>query len=233
MPALERLAALPVTVLAAAAAVTIASAWALPWVGFDYNLLNLQAEGRSRWHGRSGFSPQRPLRDSTRSLPPTRSKSCGASRPPSSGCASVSEVDSVLRLIPEEQGEKIEIIKSFAPLVAPVRVGRSSPVDLDRLTQTVRDLKRRFDIAATEAAAALPEEIHQLRGAERAPPRAARPDRSGGRRARPHPPPGPALPRLRRQVPARSSGICTRARSPSPTSPTRCGASSSARAADS
>jgi hypothetical protein len=75
---------------------------------------------------------------------------------------SVSEVDSVLRLIPDAQAEKIAIIKSFAPMVAPVRIGRSSPVDLERLSQAVRDLKRRFDVAAAEAGAKLPAELRAL-----------------------------------------------------------------------
>jgi predicted RND superfamily exporter protein len=150
-------------VLAAAGAVTVASALALPWVGFDYNLLNLQAKGTESvaWEkrilattGRSGFNALA----SADSLEELRRKQTAFER-----LASVSEVDSVLRLIPEGQSEKIEIIKSFAPLVAPVRVSRSNPVDLDHLTQTMRDLKRRFDIAATEATHPLPEEINQLR----------------------------------------------------------------------
>jgi uncharacterized protein len=163
VPALEGLTRFPVTVLAAAGAVTVASALALPWVGFDYNLLNLQAKGTESvaWEkrilattGRSGFNALA----SADSLEELRRKQTAFER-----LASVSEVDSVLRLIPEGQSEKIEIIKSFAPLVAPVRVSRSNAVDLDRLTQTVSDLKRRFDIAATEATHPLPEEINQLR----------------------------------------------------------------------
>src|SRR4030095_16233683 len=52
---------------------------------------------------------------------------------------------------------------SFAPLVAPVKIGRSSPVDLEHLTRVVRDLKRRFDVAAAEGGAKLPPEIRKLR----------------------------------------------------------------------
>ena len=163
VPVLEGLTRFPVPVLAAAAVVTAASALALPWVGFDYNLLNLQAKGTESvaWEkrilattGRSGFNALA----SAGSLEELRRKQTAFERLPS-----VSDVDSVMRLIPDEQSEKIEIIKSFAPLVAPVRVSRSSPVDLDRLTQTVRDLKRRFEIAAAESAAALPGEIRELR----------------------------------------------------------------------
>jgi hopanoid biosynthesis associated RND transporter like protein HpnN len=163
VPALEGLTRYPITVLAASAVLTGACALALPWVGFDYNLLNLQAKGTESvtWEkrilattGRSGFNALA----SADSLEELRRKQTAFQRLPS-----VSEVDSVLRLIPDEQPEKIAIIKSFAPLVAPVRVNRSSPVDLDRLTQTVRDLRRRFDIAVAERGSALSDDIRQLR----------------------------------------------------------------------
>jgi uncharacterized protein len=163
VPLLDRLTRYPVAVLAAALVVTVAGAFALPWVGFDYNLLNLQAKGTESvaWEkrilattGRSGFNALA----SASSLEELRKKQEAFERLPS-----VSEVESVLRLIPDEQPEKIQIIKSLAPLVAPVRVSRSSPVDLDRLTQTVRDLKRRFDIAAAEGGDRLPDDIRRLR----------------------------------------------------------------------
>jgi uncharacterized protein len=163
VPLLDRLTRYPGTVLTAALVVTVACAFALPWVGFDYNLLNLQAKGTESvaWEkrtlattGRSGFNA---LASAT-SLEELRKKQAAFERLPS-----VSEVDSVIRLIPDEQPEKIQIIKSLAPLVAPVRVNRSSPVDLDRLTQTVRDLKRRFDIAAAEGGDRIPDDIRRLR----------------------------------------------------------------------
>jgi predicted RND superfamily exporter protein len=68
-----------------------------------------------------------------------------------------------LRVIPDSQPEKIAIIKSFAPAVAPVRVGRSSPVDLERLGRALNELKRRLDIFATEAGAKLPDDLRLLR----------------------------------------------------------------------
>ena len=162
VPLLDRLTRYPVTVLVASGVVTAGGILAVPWVGFDYNLLNLQAKGTESvtWEkrilattGRSGFNG---LASAT-SLEDLRRKQEAFERLPS-----VSEVDSVIRLIPDAQDEKIDIIKSFAPLVAPVRVNRSSPVDLDRLTQTVRNLKRRFDIAAAERDN-LPDDIRHLR----------------------------------------------------------------------
>src|SRR5262249_44684338 len=65
VPVLERVTSYPRTVLRASAVLTTASLWALPSVGFDYNLLNLQAVGTESvvWEkrilantGRSGFN---------------------------------------------------------------------------------------------------------------------------------------------------------------------------------
>jgi hypothetical protein len=163
VPFLDWLSGHPRTILVTAGILSAVSIWALPSVGFDYNLLNLQAEGTESvvWEkrilagtGRSGFNGLA----SAGSLHELRIKQEAFESLPS-----VSEVDSVLRLVPDGQPEKIAIIKGFAPVVAPVRIGRSSPVDLDRLTQAVRDLKRRFDLAASESDKPLPADVRQLR----------------------------------------------------------------------
>ncbi len=163
VPVLDRLTSYPGTVLATAAVATALSMWALPSVAFDYNLLNLQAKGTESvaWEkrilsttGRSGFNGLA----SADSLDELRRKHHAFEKLPS-----VSEVDSVLHIIPEGQQEKIAIIKSFAPLVAPVRIGRSSPVDLDRLAKDLADVKRRFDVVAREAGDKLPAEIRLVR----------------------------------------------------------------------
>jgi hopanoid biosynthesis associated RND transporter like protein HpnN len=163
VPVLDRLTSYPKTVLTAAGLATVASLWAVPHVGFDYNLLNLQAKGTESvvWErrildttGRSGFNG---LASAT-SLEELRRKVEAFEKLPS-----VSEVDSVLRVIPDSQPEKIGIIKSFASAVAPVRVGRSSPVDLERLGRALNELKRRLDIFATEAGAKLPDDLRHLR----------------------------------------------------------------------
>ena len=157
VPALDRLTTYPKTVLIAAGAVTALSVWAMPHVGFDYNVLNLQARGTEsvEWErrilatiGRSGFNGL----SSAATLDELRRKQEAFERLPS-----VSDVDSVLRIIPDDQERKITLIKSFAPLVAPVRIGRSSPVDLDRLRKALGDIKRRFDVVAVEAGSKLPE----------------------------------------------------------------------------
>src|SRR5205814_6907014 len=65
--------------------------------------------------------------------------------------SSVSEVDSALLLIPDDQEIKRRTIEDFAPLVAPVRVARPRAVDIGRLTTTLETLHRRLAIAAGEA----------------------------------------------------------------------------------
>jgi hypothetical protein len=163
VPVLDRLTNYPVTVLVSAGVATALSLWALPFVGFDYNLLNLQAKGTESvvWErrivantGRSGFNALA----SADTLDGLRQKHGAFEQLPS-----VSEVDSVVRLIPEDQAEKIRIIESFAPLVTPIRIGRSSPVDLERLRQTLTDIKRRFDVVVAEAEGKVPAEIQAIR----------------------------------------------------------------------
>jgi hopanoid biosynthesis associated RND transporter like protein HpnN len=151
VPFVERLVSYPKTVLVMAAALTVVSAWGLRYIQFDYNLLNLQALGTESvaWEkrilataGRSGFTALA----TADSLEELRQKSKAFRALPS-----VSEVDSVLLLIPEDQPEKLKIIGDFAPLVAPVRIGRSTSVDPPRLATSLETLKRRFDIAGNEA----------------------------------------------------------------------------------
>ncbi len=163
VPVLDRVTSYPVTVLVSAGVATGLALWALPSIGFDYNLLNLQAKGTESvvWErrivagtGRSGFNALA----SAATLDELRAKQKAFEALPS-----VSEVDSVVRVIPEGQPEKIEIIQSFAPLVSPIRIGRSSPVDLDRLRQALADIKRRFDVVAAEAGDKIPAELSAVR----------------------------------------------------------------------
>ena len=153
VPLVDRLTAYPRTVLAGAAALAVASALALGWVEFDYNLLNLQADGTESvdWErkilatsGRSGFAAL----SSADTLDELRRKQEAFRRLPT-----VSEVDSALLLIPDQQAEKRKVIADFAPIVAPVRVNRAIRLDLGRLVTALETLKRRFEIAANEAPA--------------------------------------------------------------------------------
>ncbi len=163
VPVLDQLTSYPAAVLVVVVIATALSIWALPSVGFDYNLLNLQANGTESvvWErrvlentGRSGFNALA----SAATLDELRRKQQAFEALPS-----VSGVDSVLHVIPDDQEEKIGIVKSFAPLLAPVRIGRSSPVDLDRLRQALGNIKRRLDVVAAEAGDKLPEDLVTLR----------------------------------------------------------------------
>ena len=163
VPMLDRLVTFPRTVLIGAGVVTVLAVWSVPRVGFDYNVLNLQAKGTESvaWErrilagtGRSGFNGL----SAATTLEELRRKQEAFEKLPS-----VSDVDSVLRVIPDDQAEKIALIKSFAPLVTPVRIGRSSPVDLDRFRKALNDIKRRFDVVAAEAGPKLPAEVRVVR----------------------------------------------------------------------
>ena len=153
VPALERIARHPRPVLLAAGLLTGFSLWAIPTVSFDYDLLNLQAKGTESviWERkilatakRSGFTAFA----TATSLSELRQKQAAFERLPS-----VSEADSVLRLIPEGQPAKLHVIRQFAPAVAPVRVGEPRVLDLDRLIASLETLKRRLDLAVSEAVA--------------------------------------------------------------------------------
>jgi hopanoid biosynthesis associated RND transporter like protein HpnN len=172
VPFVEHITSYPRLILAVAALLTVLSVWAFGWVRFDYNLLNLQAEGTESvaWEkriletsGRSGFAAL----SSASSLEELRRKQAAFRR-----LDTVSEVDSALLLIPDDQEEKQKIIRDFAPIVAPVRISRPRPVDIDRLIAALETLRRRIDIAAGEAPAgdtqrrlaALRDDITQLVG---------------------------------------------------------------------
>jgi hopanoid biosynthesis associated RND transporter like protein HpnN len=153
MPLFERLLQFPRTVLVVAVLLTLLSLWGLRGVGFDYNLLNLQARGTESvvWEkrilatsGRSGFAGLA----TASSLDELRRKAAAFKK-----LSTVSEVDSLLMMIPEDQEEKQKLIRDFAPIVAPVRIARSQSIDLPRLLAGLETLKRRLDIAENEAPA--------------------------------------------------------------------------------
>jgi hopanoid biosynthesis associated RND transporter like protein HpnN len=153
VPFVDRLTRYPRTVLVLAATLAVACLLALPAVRFDYNLLNLQAHGTESvtWEmkilatsGRSGFAALA----AADTLDELRTKHQAFRR-----LATVSEVDSALLLIPDDQPAKRKIIADFAPIVAPVRVSRPLPVDVARLLTALETLRRRFEIAAGEAPA--------------------------------------------------------------------------------
>jgi uncharacterized protein len=151
VPLFEHVASHHRTVLTLAVILSVFALWGASRVKFDYNLLNLQSKKTESvvWErriletaGRSGFTAV----TSARSIDELRTKHQAFAKLPS-----VSEVDSALHLMPDDQGAKRKIIEDFAPIVTPVRVGRPRAVEVDRLTQALETLHRRLGIAANEA----------------------------------------------------------------------------------
>ena len=138
------------TILLAAGIATAFSLWALSTVGFDYNRLNLQAKGTESaiWElkvlasGRSAF----PALASAATLDELRDKREGFARLPT-----VSEVVSVLNVIPERQAEKIDLIRALSAVVAPLRVGSPAAEDSRRLRTALTTLRERLGLAIREA----------------------------------------------------------------------------------
>jgi len=150
-PWLETFVRHPAPVLLTTGFVTALSLWGARGVDFDYNLLDLQAKGTESvvWErhilateGRSSFSA---LATAT-SLPELRRKHQAFLR-----LDAVSDVDSALLLVPDQQTEKLEVIGEFAPQVSAIRVERPQPFRLERLVIALARLGRRFDLAAAEA----------------------------------------------------------------------------------
>jgi hopanoid biosynthesis associated RND transporter like protein HpnN len=151
VPFVDHVAGHPRTVLTLAAIISLLAVWGALKVRFDYNLLNLQSKGTESvvWErriletaGRSGFAA---LASAT-SLEELRKKHDAFAK-----LSTVSEVDSALLLIPDDQAAKRKIIADFAQLVAPVRIGRPRAVEIDRLIQALDTLHRRLGIASSEA----------------------------------------------------------------------------------
>jgi uncharacterized membrane protein YdfJ with MMPL/SSD domain len=132
VPALEWLVRYPKTIIAAAVLVTGASLLAAPRVGFDYNLLNLQADGTESvvWERKaaaaSGRSVFAALSTAT-SLVELETKQAAFARLPS-----VSDVQSVLSVLPDRQTEKMALLGRLAEVADSIRPGASRPLDSRR-----------------------------------------------------------------------------------------------------
>ena len=147
VPALEWLARYPKTIVVAAVVATGASLWAAPRVGFDYNLLNLQANGTESvvWERKAAAAAGRSVfaaLSTAPSLAELEAKQVAFARLPS-----VSDVQSVLSVLPDRQAEKLALLERFADVADSVRPGAPRPLDLRALTAALETLKRRMDVA--------------------------------------------------------------------------------------
>lgn len=148
VPALDWLVRYPKSIITAAVLLSGASLWAATRVGFDYNLLNLQADGTESvvWErkaadaaGRSVFAAL----STARSLAELETKQAAFERLPS-----VSDVQSVLSVLPDQQAEKLAVLARLAQVTDSVRPGPARPLDLRALIATLETLKRRMDVAS-------------------------------------------------------------------------------------
>ena len=151
VPLVARVSRHPRLVVGLAAVAAALSLVALRGVRFDYNLLHLQARGTEsvdweerilRSAGRSSFVAL----STAGSLDELRRRVAAFE-----ALDSVSEVESVLSLIPTEQETKAKILAEIAPIVEPVAVGWREAVDAPRLLAAVRALRQRLDLAVGEA----------------------------------------------------------------------------------
>jgi len=166
MPALEWLAGHPKTIVTTALLATAASLWAAPRVGFDYNMLNLQAEGTESvvWERKAAAASERSVfaaLSTATSLQELQAKQAAFRRLPS-----VSDVQSVLSVLPAQQTEKLALLHRLAVVAYSIHPGPPLPLDLRALTVSLETLKRRLDFAsAPRGGNGPPEEILALRRA--------------------------------------------------------------------
>jgi hopanoid biosynthesis associated RND transporter like protein HpnN len=160
VPALEWVVRYPKTIIIASVLVTGASLWAAPRVGFDYNLLNLQADGTESvvWERKaaaaSGRSVFAALSTAT-SLPELEARQSAFQRLPS-----VSDVQSVLSVLPDRQSEKRAVLDRLADVAESIHPGAPRSLNLRALTVALEALKRRMDVASAHSGGeGPPEEI--------------------------------------------------------------------------
>ena len=151
VPSVEFLTRHPATVLVGAGVLTACSLWSVRTLGFDYNLLHLQANDAESvvWERRIIESQSRSSfagLDSAASLPELEQKHTAFKR-----LSTVSSVDSALLFVPDDQPEKLKIVRDIGPLVAPLRLGPVPWLSVRRLTDALERLEHRVEVASTEA----------------------------------------------------------------------------------
>jgi uncharacterized protein len=117
-------------------------------VGFDYNVLSLQADNTESvvWERKAAAAAGRSVfaaLSTATSLAELEGKQAAFERLPS-----VSDVQSVLSVLPDRQAEKIALLNRLAEVADSIRVGAPRPLDLGALTAALDTLKRRLDLAS-------------------------------------------------------------------------------------
>src|SRR2546428_621854 len=132
-------------------------------VGFDYNLMNLQAPGTEsvRWEKRiieSGTRSVFGALDTAGSIAELRAKAAAFRRLPS-----VADVDSVTMLIPDDQPAKIGLLSGVRPLLSGLRVQPPRRPDGAGVGPQVEALRRRLAFVAEQAPADAGAEVRGLK----------------------------------------------------------------------
>jgi uncharacterized protein len=160
VPALAWISRYPKTIVVAAVVATGASLWAAPRVGFDYNLLNLQANGTESvvWERKAAAAAGRSVfaaLSTAASLAELDARQAAFARLPS-----VADVQSVLSVLPDQQTEKLALLERFAEVTDSIHPGPPRPLDLRALTVALETLKRRMDVVMAHGSGeGPPEEI--------------------------------------------------------------------------
>ncbi len=150
------------TIVAGALGLTAFAVWGAVQVDFSYNMLKLQAKGVESvlWEerilakaGRSGFSAL----TTASSLDELRRKQDAFAALPS-----VSKVESVLMLVPDQQPEKVALVHQFAPLVAPVHVRTATALEPAELRAPLETLRRRLKLATEEGSEKAKSEVQPV-----------------------------------------------------------------------
>ena len=166
VPALEWLVRYPKTILIAASLVTGASLLAAPRVSFDYNVLNLQAEGTESvvWERKAAATAGRSVFAALSTA--TTLTELEATQAAFQQLPSVSDVQSVLSVLPDRQAEKMALLQRLADVADSIRLGAPRPLDVHALTAALETLKRRMDLASLAAGSAgPPPEVRVIAGA--------------------------------------------------------------------
>src|SRR5688500_12997463 len=158
VPTLKWLAPYPKTIVVAAVVATGISLWAAPRVGFDYNLLNLQANGTESvvWERKAAVAAGRSVfaaLSTAPSLAALEARQVAFARLPS-----VSDVQSVLSVLPDQQAEKLAVLQRLAQVADSIHVGARRALDLRALTVALETLKRRMDVASAHRGGEAPPE---------------------------------------------------------------------------
>jgi uncharacterized protein len=153
IPALEWLGRYPRTITVGAVLVTGLSLWAAPRVGFDYNLLNLQAEGTESvvWERKAAATAGRSVfaaLSTATTLAQVEVKQAAFRRLPA-----VSDVQSVLSVLPDRQAEKLAVLQRLGDVADSIMLGAPRALDLPALTVALQTLGRRMEFVVARSGA--------------------------------------------------------------------------------